>query len=158
MFIIQAGLPQVRDGIGTRVSTPESIYDLCRDMATCAQEMLVVVTLDTRVKMIARHLITLGLLESAPIHAREVFRHAITDNAESLILVHNHPSGDVTPSVDDMRVTRLMIESGRILGIAVRDHILIGRGEPPFLSLREKGLVTFHAHGDDNLRLEGLGP
>ena len=157
MFIINAGLPQVQDGIGKRVTTPESIYDQCRDMATCAQEMLVVLTLDTRNKMIARHLITLGLLESAPIHAREVFRHAIADNADSIILVHNHPSGDVSPSADDLRVTKRMIEAGRVLGIAVMDHVLIGRGEQPYLSLREKGLVTFCEQWDDNLRLEGLG-
>ena len=96
--------------------------------------------------MIARTMISLGLLDSCPVHPREVFRQAIIDSAAAIILVHNHPSGDTTPSAEDLRVTRQLVEASRILGIRVLDHIIVareGEGRPGYLSIRENGLATF---------------
>ena len=96
--------------------------------------------------MIARHLITLGLLDTAPCHPREVFRPAIQDSAAAIILAHNHPGGDPTPSVEDLKVTRQLIEAGTLIGIRVLDHVIVGRPtglSPGYISLREKGLATF---------------
>ena len=143
MLTIHTELMQVRDGTNTRVTTPESVYGVCQDMATCAQEMFVSITLNTKNKMIARNLVTLGLLDSAPVSAREVFRKAISDSAAAIIIVHNHPSGDCLPSAEDLRVTRQLVDAGRVVGVRVLDHIIIGRGDVPYVSMREKGLVDF---------------
>jgi DNA repair protein RadC len=80
---------------------------------------------------------------SGLVHPREVFRAAILDGAGAIILAHNHPSGDPTPSSEDIRITRQLVEAGKILDIEVLDHVVVGRGERPFLSLRESGLVSF---------------
>lgn len=83
--------------------------------------------------------ITRGLLNSSLVHAREVFRAAILANAASIILVHNHPSGDSTPSPDDRVVTDSLVQSGRVLDIQVLDHVIIGAGQ--YISFAESGLL-----------------
>jgi DNA repair protein RadC len=134
---------QVREPTATLLRDPASAHAECADMAQLAQEAFAVLTLNTKNKLIARHLVSLGLVNSAPVHPREIFRHAISDGAEAVILAHNHPSGDPTPSAEDLRVTRQLIEAGKVIGIRVLDHVIIGRGDMSHLSLREKGLVTF---------------
>ena len=134
---------QVREATTTLLRDPASAYAECADMAQLAQEAFCVMTLNAKNKLIARHLVTLGLVSSAPVHPREIFRHAISDGAEAVILAHNHPSGDPTPSAEDLRVTRQLVDAGKVIGIRVLDHIIIGRGETPHLSIREKGLATF---------------
>ena len=90
---------------------------------------------------------TRGLLDSSPVHPREVFREAVRDAAASVILAHNHPSSDATPSKEDIDITRRLIEAARILGIRVVDHLVMGKptevNPAGFVSLREKNLVTF---------------
>jgi DNA repair protein RadC len=135
---------QVREATPKIVRDPASAHAECADMADLAQEAFAVLTLNTRNKLVARHLVSLGLADTAPVHPREVFRPAIIDGAASVILVHNHPSGDPTPSVEDLRVTRQLIEAGAVVGIRVLDHVIIGRGDTPHLSIREKGLATFN--------------
>ena len=134
---------QVREPTATLLRDPTSAHTECADMAQLAQEAFAVLTLNTKNKLIARHLVSLGLVNSAPVHPREVFRPAISDGAEAVILAHNHPSGDPTPSAEDLRVTRQLIEAGKVIGIRVLDHVIIGRGDTPHCSLREKGLATF---------------
>ena len=134
---------QVREPSATLLRDPASAHAECADMAQLAQEAFAVLTLNTKNKLIARHLVSLGLVNSAPVHPREVFRAAISNSASAVILVHNHPSGDPTPSAEDLRVTRQLVDAGKIIGIRVLDHIVIGRGDTPHCSLREKGLATF---------------
>ena len=134
---------QVREPTTTLVRDPASAHAVCADMGQLAQEGFAVLTLNTKNKLITRHLVTLGLADTAPVHPREVFRPAIQDSAAAVILCHNHPSGDPTPSAEDLRVTRQLIDAGKVIGIRVLDHVIIGRGDTPHLSLREKGLVTF---------------
>ena len=89
---------------------------------------------------------TRGLLDTSPVHPREVFAKAIRHAAAAVILAHNHPSGDPSPSPEDLRVTRQLVDASRILGIRVLDHVIVGREtatHPGHLSLREKGLVSF---------------
>ena len=148
MLEVKWNVAQVREGTPSQkyMRDPAAVRAECCDMATMAQEAFVIVTMDARNKMIARHLITLGLVDQTAVHPREVFRPAILDSASSIILVHNHPSGDTTPSAEDLRVTRQLVEASRILGIRVVDHIIIareGEGRPGYLSIREKGLATF---------------
>jgi DNA repair protein RadC len=83
--------------------------------------------------------VTRGILNSALVHPREVFREAIAERAAAVILVHNHPSGDPTPSPDDRTVTNQLIAAGRILDIPVQDHVIIGRNR--YVSFAETGLL-----------------
>jgi DNA repair protein RadC len=91
------------------------------------QEEFHIVTLDTKNQVIDTHQITVGTLDASLVHPREVFKAAIKDSAASIILVHNHPSGDPTPSRADIDVTNRLTESGKLLGIEVLDHIVLGR-------------------------------
>lgn len=88
-------------------------------------------------------LCTLGLLDCSLVHPREVFRGAIAAGAAAIILCHNHPSGDTTPSAEDIRITRQLVEAGKIIDIKVLDHIIIGRKSDQVCSLRESGVATF---------------
>ena len=89
--------------------------------------------------LIGHRIVFEGTLNSCPFHPREIFRHAIDCNANSIILAHNHPSGDPQPSQEDIRATKLLIEAGNQIGIKVLDHIVIGDGV--FVSLREENLI-----------------
>ena len=101
---------------------------------------------DTKNGLINRHMASLGLVNASLVHPRVIFRCAITDNATAVVLVHNHPSGDPTPSAEDIRITRQLIDAGKILDIKVLDHVIVGRpndGAAGELSLREAGLCSF---------------
>lgn len=115
---------------GRMTSTAEArriALELTRDiLENSPAEQFLVITCDTRLKPIGIHVITVGTLDSSLVHAREVFRPAFLTNASSIFLVHNHPSGDLTPSQADHTVTRDMKEAGEIIGIAVRDHLIVG--------------------------------
>lgn len=149
-------LPLVCESSGAPVSTPADVHRVCCDIADLAQETFAVLCIDGRNRLINRHLVAVGLVGSCPVHPREVYRGAIESGASAVVLAHNHPSGDPTPSVEDLRVTRQLIEAGTIIGIRVMDHVIIGRasepagdqpGRPGFLSLREKGLCSFSGGG-----------
>lgn len=145
-------LPLVREASGQRIATPDDVYRVCRDIAELAQESFHVLTLTAKNRLINRHLVSLGLVDASLVHPREVYRPALSDGASAVVLAHNHPSGDPTPSAEDIRITRQLIEAGRIIDIKVLDHVVIGRpieptGDQPgragHLSLRESGTVQF---------------
>ena len=98
-----------------------------RLIASGKQEEFHIVTLDIKNQVIDTHCITVGTLDASLVHPREVFRAAIKDSASSVILVHNHPSGDPTPSKEDFAVTNRLTESGKLIGIDVLDHVVVGR-------------------------------
>ena len=100
------------------------------------QEEFHIVTLDTKHQPIASHRITVGTLDASLVHPREVFRAAIRDAAAAVLLVHNHPSGDPTPSREDHRVTERLTEAGGVIGITVLDHIVVARDDA--VSIREQ--------------------
>jgi DNA repair protein RadC len=91
--------------------------------------------------------ISRGLLDASLVHPREVFSAAVRARCAALVLAHNHPSGDPTPSAEDVRITKQLIEAGKILDIKVLDHVVLGRPSPsgrvPFVSMREAGLAPF---------------
>ncbi|MDB6121770.1 MAG: repair protein RadC [Pedosphaera sp.] len=129
---------------GTVLDNPEAIADLLReDNRTYEVENFQVVLLNTRRKLIRVENITQGTLDTLLVHAREVFKTAISANASALVLVHNHPSGDPTPSEADIKVTRDLIRAGQLLKIEVLDHIILGRRtqerSKDYASLRELG-------------------
>ena len=143
-FSFNLSLPVVREAPSTvPCRTPQDVHRVLEDTAMLAQEAFTVLSLDIRYRVLDRHLITLGTLDASLVHPREIFRAAILDGAAAIILSHNHPSGDPTPSAEDLRITRQLVEAGRILGIDVLDHVVIGRGDRPLVSLRESGLVQF---------------
>lgn len=111
------------------------------------QEEFHALLLNTRHRILREVLVTRGILDASLIHPREVFRLAVSEGAASVILVHNHPSGDPTPSAEDRAVTRQLAAAGRSLGIPVLDHVVIGRGRyvslaPELGSPRDSGLPT----------------
>lgn len=120
-------------------STQEAIAFCEKQFARLAidgvQEEFHIVTLDTKHKPIHAHRVTVGTLDASLVHPREVFRPAIRDAASAVILVHNHPSGDPTPSREDHQVTDQLTEAGKMLGINVLDHIIVAKERT--LSIRE---------------------
>lgn len=124
----------------TKIGGPADAMAFCqRHFARLAsdakQEEFHIVTLSTKNQVIDTHQITVGTLDASLVHPREVFRAAIKDAASSIILVHNHPSGDPTPSSEDRKVTERLTEVGKTLGIEVLDHIVLGKGSA--VSIRE---------------------
>jgi len=103
-----------------------------------AKEHFKLVLLNTRNKVIGISTISIGTLNASLVHPREVFKEAVVRSASSVILVHNHPSNDLEPSEEDIRITRRMVEAGKIMGIEVLDHIIITRHQ--FASLKARGL------------------
>ncbi len=103
------------------------------------QEVFMVLCLSSSNKIIQERTITKGLLNSSLTHPREVFREAILENAASVILLHNHPSGNLEPSREDIQITKQLVDAGRIIGITVQDHIIVG-GDG-FTSMMERGLM-----------------
>lgn len=111
---------------------------LIAEMSLLPQEHLRTVLLDTRNRVLSIPTIYIGSLNAAAVRVGEVFREAIRINCSALIVVHNHPSGDPTPSPEDVQVTRLIVEAGKLIQIDVLDHLIIGRQR--FVSLKERGL------------------
>lgn len=140
-------LPTIREATGSKCTMPTDAVRELDELRTAAQECFVTITLDTKNRIIDKHLVTIGTLNASLAHPREVFRTAILDAAASIILAHNHPSGDPTPSAEDVRMTRKLVEVGRQVEIPVVDHIILGRTKndgPDYVSLREAGLVLFY--------------
>ncbi|HLF01563.1 MAG TPA: DNA repair protein RadC [Anaerolineales bacterium] len=108
------------------------------EMRALDQEVVKVLLLDTRNRLLNVADVYRGSLNTSMIRVGELFREAVKQNAASIIVAHNHPSGDPSPSPDDVAVTRMMVEAGRLLDIPVHDHIVIGHNR--FVSLKERGL------------------
>jgi DNA repair protein RadC len=126
--------------IGEPVSGPMDVYRLfAPGLEDLPVEEFHVAVLDTQHRMERDVTVTRGLLSASLVHPREVFREAIAERAASIILVHNHPSGDPTPSADDRKVTSQLVAAGRLLDIPVHDHVIIGRGR--YASFAESGLL-----------------
>jgi DNA repair protein RadC len=109
------------------------------DMRFLAQEHFVCLYLNTKNQVLHKQTIFIGSLNASIVHPREVFKEAFRRSAASIICVHNHPSGDPTPSREDIDVTKRLVECGRIIGIDILDHLIIG--EKKFISLKEKGYL-----------------
>lgn len=112
----------------TFISSAKAVYDLMKEkLKDEKQENFIVLLLNNRNYYISEVLVAKGILDSSIIDSREVFKPAIRNSASRIILVHNHPSGDSSPSPEDKEVTEKLIEAGELLGIKVLDHVIIGR-------------------------------
>ena len=122
------------------IKDPESVVKAIRaSIKDKAKEHFKLILLNPRNKIIRISTISIGTLNASLVHPREVFKDAITHSAASVVLAHNHPSGDPEPSEDDLKITKKLVESGKILGIEVLDHIIIAKNG--FKSLANEGMI-----------------
>lgn len=129
-----------RHEAGLAIRDPATVFALLApEMSSLPQEQLRVLTLSTRHALLGNHLIYQGTVSQAPVRPAEVFRPAVIQQAPAIIVAHNHPSGDPSPSADDHRLTQQLVEAGKLLDIAVLDHVVIGG--TAFTSCREHGLM-----------------
>lgn len=138
--LIVAALEFVRRRIrprGIRIAFPPDVYPLIRHVADRRQEHFLCVSLNGANEVIAVRTVSVGLVNRALVHPREVFADPITDRAAAIIVAHNHPSGNLSPSLDDLSVTRQLKEAGRTLGIKLLDHLIFDQVE--YYSLLENG-------------------
>ena len=122
----------------TSITSPADAAALCGDMGTFDVEHLRVIMLNTKNNVLGIADVYKGSVNSSQIRLGEVFRPALQRNAPSVVIAHNHPSGDATPSPDDVAVTRALVQAGKLLDIQVLDHIVLGHST--WVSLKEKGL------------------
>lgn len=116
-------------------NTPDIVFQYCIDMQGLPQEVVRIIFLNSKLQLIASKDISKGSVSSSMAHPRDIFREAILRNASGIIMAHNHPSGDPTPSSDDVDLTKRIREAGKLLGIQLHDHIIIGK---TYYSLRQK--------------------
>jgi len=123
-----------------KVRSPKDVYALMYPkMREQKKEKFVTLYLDTKNQILKEELISVGSLNASIVHPREVFKSALMESSASVIMVHNHPSGDPSPSREDILVTEKLVEGGKLLGIDVLDHIIIGEGR--YVSLKDEGFV-----------------
>lgn len=123
-----------------KIEHPAHAHNLIKDeLQGEKREVFVVILQDAKGCVIGHHVVSIGTLTHAPVHPREVFYPAIRHKAASMIIVHNHPSGDLTPSKQDLDLTKKLIEVGRLVGIPINDHLIVS--ERGYVSLRQAGGV-----------------
>ncbi|MFC2015077.1 DNA repair protein RadC [Chloroflexota bacterium] len=121
------------------IKTPDVVVSLVKSrLQNKKKEHFLALLLDTRSRLIKSSEISIGSLDTSIVHPREVFKEALSASVASVIFVHNHPSGDPTPSEDDIKLTERLSQAGEIMGIEVLDHIIIGNNK--YLSLKREGL------------------
>ncbi len=141
-FHLSSRLSKQEMPVKYKVEHPIHVYHLVKDEIVEEQrEVFLIVLLDVRGRVIGKPVISVGSLTQTLVHPREVFHPAIRQKAASLILVHNHPSGDLTPSPEDCTVTRTLIEVGKMMGIPVHDHVIVSR--QGYISLRQTNASLF---------------
>lgn len=131
---------------GTILNAPEKVYDLIYpELSSQKTELLLIILRDVRRAYIYKEIISKGTLTELLVHPREIFHTAIRHQAHSLIIAHNHPSGDPTPSPRDHEMTQILIAASKIVGIELSDHLIIGRGT--YYSFFEQGLIKKEKKG-----------
>lgn len=121
------------------LNSPQSIFEYLQGrIGKQKKEHFTIICLDTHNKLIIED-VSVGILNASLVHPREVFKNAILNNSSHVVIAHNHPSGNPDPSEDDIVTTRRLVESGKILGISVIDHIIVT--QKSFVSLKEKGII-----------------
>ncbi len=140
---LELGRRLMREELADRpkVASPEDIVRLVQgEMQALEQEHLRVLLLDTKNRVVALRTLYVGSLNQSTVRVAEVFKAAIRENCAAIAIVHNHPSGDPTPSPEDVRVTRDLVAAGKLLDVDVVDHVILGRGPRAWVSLRQRGL------------------
>ncbi len=139
-FELGRRLLREESGFHDHFTSSSTVYAYCASrFKHLKKELFVALFLDAKNKLIREYTVSEGTLTNSVIHPREAFKQAIRESAASVVFVHNHPSGDPTPSQDDLAVTRRLRDAGELVGIPVLDHIIIGDGA--YISLKEKGFL-----------------
>ena len=126
------------------VSTPIEAVDLItREFGDLDREVFMALNLTCHLQVINLNICSMGTLNYTVVHPREVFKASILSNASAVLLIHNHPSGILEPSKEDIDLTERMVSAGKVLGIDVLDHLIIGTKERAYTSLRELGVMEF---------------
>jgi DNA repair protein RadC len=140
VFALSERLAAESAGERPKVKTPEAVLDQVRGrLAGQKEEHFIGLYLDTRGRVLKIDELSKGTLDASLVHPREVFRVAMAASAASVVLAHNHPSGDPEPSSEDIKLTQRLVQVGELVGIEVLDHIILGDGT--FTSLKRKGLM-----------------
>jgi DNA repair protein RadC len=134
---LRARTPGVRTSLGSPAEVHAAFAPLMEDLP---REVFRVALLDAQNGLLRDVIVSEGTLSASLVHPREVFKPALLEPAASLILLHNHPSGDPTPSREDLKLTRQLVESARLLDLRINDHVVIGRGR--YVSLAERGMLS----------------
>lgn len=124
---------------GTRFTAPAQVFETFSFLMKETKEMFLTLHLDGKNRIICMDLVSIGSLNQSIVHPREVFKSACLSSASSVLLIHQHPSGDPSPSQEDISITRRLKEAGDLMGIKVLDHIIVGDGT--YLSFVERGLL-----------------
>jgi DNA repair protein RadC len=118
---------------------PQDVWEELKDLRDHKKEHFIIFYLDSRNQEIKREVISIGSLNASLVHPREVFEPAVRNLAAQIILAHNHPSGETDPSEEDIKLTKRLVEAGKILGIEVIDHIIVAKDK--YTSFKNKGLI-----------------
>lgn len=138
---IELGIRACNPDIGQKIiATPEAVLQEVIDIKAKTQEYMLALYLNARNQLIQKQVVSIGGLNKNAIEARDIFSYAITTPCATIILVHNHPSADPTPSEDDIKFTKRIEEVGDILGIQLVDHLIIAKNE--YFSFKEAGLIS----------------
>ena len=139
-FEIARRLESFNEGEKPKINSPEDVYRrIYPMMREQKKEMFIELCLDTKNQVIKEGTISIGSLNANIVHPREVFKMALAESAAHIIVAHNHPSGDPTPSKEDIEITKKLVETGNIMGITVLDHVIIGDGR--HFSMKEAGHI-----------------
>jgi|Deesub1362A_J573_1020465.scaffolds.fasta_scaffold00122_17 DNA repair protein RadC len=118
---------------------PKEVFEYAKEMSRSKKEIFKGLYLDVKNRLIYEEIISVGTINASLVHPREVFYPAIKHHAVSIILVHNHPSGDPAPSEDDIKITKSLLRASKIIEIEILDHLIIGNEK--YFSLRERGII-----------------
>jgi DNA repair protein RadC len=129
---------------GIKIQNAGDVFKLVSDLKEKKQEYFVTLTLDGAARLIQKRVVFIGTLNQSLVHPREVFADAIVDRAAGVICVHNHPSGNIQPSREDIAVTKKLVEAGKIIGIRIMDHVIIGK--TTYFSFQAGGLLNNGEH------------
>ncbi len=123
-----------------KITSPKDAADYFMDkLRFLRKEHLMTLHLDTKHQVLGEEIVSIGSLNSSIVHPREIFKTALKRSAAAIICAHNHPSGDPTPSTEDLEVTKRLVAAGQLLGIELLDHLIIGDNH--YISLREEGMI-----------------
>lgn len=139
---ILAGFELARRYLSTesvKISNPKDILPMLSDITNKQQEYFVCISLNGANEIIEKRIVTVGLLDKTQVHPREVFADVISDRAASVIIAHNHPSGELRPSQNDLEVHKQLTEAGKILGIKIMDHFIVTK--KGYCSFQEEGFI-----------------
>lgn len=131
-----------RYNIDRKINNPQALYDIATQVIEIqdhAEESMWMITLDTKLKVTGLFEVSRGSLDSSVAHPREIYKRAVLQNASSIALIHNHPSGDPAPSMEDVSMTKRISEAGTLMGIQLIDHLVVGDGR--YKSMKEMGTI-----------------